>query len=104
MEMLSKRDFPEALNGHFKPALTHCRCPKCKSQNLTLTESIEAETTFEVREGRLNRQAGIHNFGNFIGSLRGSCTACGHKWRIRKATQIIDVTTELNAETLKPLD
>lgn len=102
MTTLTREDFPQAMNGQFDPALTRCRCPKCGSGNLLLTESIEAFTEFEVREGRLNRQAGVHEFGSYY-ALHAKCDGCGHGWRVKKAQQIIDVITELDPKTLEPI-
>lgn len=98
---LSRNNFPEALNGGFAPATTRCRCPKCGCGNLMLTESIEAFTEFEVKDGRLNRQAGVHEFGSYF-ALHAKCDGCGHRWRVKKAQQITDVVTELDPKTLKP--
>lgn len=99
---LSRSDFPEAFNGGFSPAVTTLRCPKCSSREFELTESMEALTTFEVRNGLVNRQAGIHEFGSYF-ALNGRCNACFHSWKIRKAIQIDDALVELDPETFKPV-
>lgn len=102
--MLTEKDFPEAFNGQFRPALTKSRCPRCGSKTLTITESIEAFTEFQVIDGRLNRDGGIHEFGGWIGRLVGRCGKCDHTWSFRRgATQIEDVVTELDPETFRPL-
>ena len=104
MSELKRSDFPEAFNGQFRPALTDCRCPKCGSKTLTITETIEAFTEFQVVDGRLNREDGVHEFGGWIGRLIGHCSKCDHGWKFRrKATQIEDVVTELDPETFRPL-
>lgn len=100
---LTRQDFPEAFNGRFAPATTNRRCPKCGSRNLTLTEQIEAFTSWEVRDGRLNRQGGIHEFGGAVG-LWGECSECEHHWRVKGAIQIVDVATDLDPETIKTLE
>ena len=101
--MLAKSDFPKAFNEQFSPAITRCRCPKCKSGNLLLIESLEASTAFEVRNGRLNRQAGIHEFGSFF-ALNAKCDDCGHGWRVKKSIQITDVVTDLDPKTFEPIE
>ena len=102
--MLTEKDFPESMNGNFRPALTNCRCPKCGSRTIVITETIEAMTAFQVVDGRLNREDGIHDFGGWIGRLIGDCSKCGHGWKFRRgATQIEDVVTELDPETFRPL-
>ena len=103
MGELKRSDFPTAFNGGFRPAITKVRCPKCRSRNLALTEQVEAFTTFEVKDGRLNREDGIHELGNFIGGLTAKCQECGHDWRIRGAGHIEDACTELDPFTFKPL-
>lgn len=105
VQLSRKKDFPEAFNGGFRPALTKSRCPKCRSSTLLITETIEAFTEFSVVKGRLNREGGIHEFGGWIGRLMGKCIPCGHSWKFRRgATQIEDVVTELDPDTFEPLD
>jgi hypothetical protein len=99
---MQRSDFPSAFNGGFLPAITNCRCPRCKSRDIILTETMEALTSWEVVGGKLNREDGIHEFGSYVG-LRGDCKNCSHGWRIRGAIQITDVVTELDPVTLKPL-
>ena len=66
---------------------------------------MEAFTEFEVIDGRLNREAGIHNFGGWIGKLFGKCLKCHHTWNFRNnAGQIDEIITELDPKTLKPID
>src|SRR5690348_15449836 len=94
----SERDkslYPEAMSGEFKPATTRLRCPKCRSADLSLSEAIEASTTFHVISGRLNRAAGYHEFGGFIGRLLAECSRCNHHWHPRRAIQITDVCEDV---------
>ena len=98
----SIRDFPPAFNGRFAPAVTRIRCPRCKSRTLQLTETIEATTSWDVVNGALNMQGGIHEFGGAI-SLHATCCRCGHLWRPRGAIQVTCVTTDLDPETLQPI-
>jgi predicted nucleic-acid-binding Zn-ribbon protein len=100
--MLTKADFPNSFNGDFRPALTRCRCPKCRSGNLLLTELVTAVTEWEVVEGRLNRAEGVHEPTGAEG-VDGKCNDCGHRWRIKKAIQITCVTTELDPDTFDPI-
>lgn len=101
---MDRSDFPVAFNGNFRPALTKCKCPICGSKTLFITETIEAFTEFEVINGKLNREAGINDFGGWIGKLMGTCALCGHTWKFRnRATQIEDVVTELDPQTFEPL-
>ncbi len=100
-KVLTERDFPAALNERFRPAITKLRCPSCGSRSFNLTEIVAAETTWEVSNGRLNREAGIHEFGQ-PQSVFGDC-GCGHWWNVRCANLIDSVVTELDTETLAPL-
>lgn len=101
---MKQSDFPEAFNGEFKPALTKLRCPKCRSNTISLIEFVEASTAFEVVNGKLNREAGIHELGGFIGPMVGECRGCNHRWKLRgRVSNIEMVVTELDPETFKPL-
>lgn len=97
-------DFPRAMNGGFRPATTALRCPKCRKRDLSLTESIEATTSWYVNGGLLNREDGIHELGGFIGRLSAQCAHCDHRWHPRGATMITDVVTELDPQTLEPVE
>jgi hypothetical protein len=100
---MRREDFPVAFNGGFRPAVTKIRCPKCRCKNIQLTEFVEASTTFQVTDGKLNREDGIHELGNFIGRMAGKCDGCGHLWALRKASEIETVVTELDPKTFRPL-
>lgn len=99
---LSKKDFPEAPFGDFRPAMTKCRCPKCHSGNLMLIELVTATTQWTVAGGRLNRDEGHHETAGAEG-VEGKCRDCGHSWRVRSARQITCVITELDPKTFEPL-
>lgn len=100
---LSKQEFPEAIFGDFRPALTKCRCPKCRSGNLLLIELVTAVTEWVVVDGRLNRAGGVHETTGAEGMM-GKCSDCGHSWRIRNAIQITCVITDLDPETFQPVE
>lgn len=100
---LSKQDFPAAWFGDFRPAVTKCRCPKCHSGTLWLTERVTAQTEWEVIDGRLNRAGGMHEATGTDGVV-GRCQDCGHKWRVRNAIQITCVAIELDSKTFEPLE
>lgn len=101
MSDLTRSDFPEAFNGDFKPALTLRRCPSCHSRSFQLMESVEATTSFEVVDGKLNRAGGIHELGNFIGNVTGLCSKCGHRWTLKSATNLDMAVIDLDPQTLK---
>ncbi|MER9937472.1 hypothetical protein [Mesorhizobium sp. M0088] len=100
---MKRSDFPEAVNGGFTPATTKIRCPKCKSKDISLSETMEAFTVWDVVSGRLNRAGGIHEFGSYI-NLNGQCSKCRHCWKVRGAIQITDAVTELDPKTFLPID
>lgn len=102
---LTEDGFPFNINGDFKPAITHVRCPKCRSSDLWLTEFVSASTAWEIDGGRLNLSAGAHEIQGQDDkrNMVGDCRTCGHVWRLRKANQITDVVTELDPETFEPL-
>ena len=98
---LTEKDFPEAMNGRFAPSVTALRCPKCRSRSFELIEVIDASTAWRVVNGRLNREDGFHEFGNPICVL-AECS-CGHHWKVRRATTVIQVVTDLDPKTLHPV-
>lgn len=101
---MQESDFPRAYNNDFRPAVTKLRCPKCRSNNLRLIEFVEASTVFEVVNGKLNREAGFHELGGFIGPMVGNCNECSHDWKLRgRMSNIEMVVTELDPETFEPL-
>lgn len=102
--LLSQNDFPGFRKDpeDFRPATTKCRCPKCRSRNLTLIELVTATTEWEVVDGKLNRADGLHEPSGAEG-VEGKCKDCGHHWRIRSALQITCVTTELDPVTFEPI-
>lgn len=59
------------------------RCPKCKQQNYSLAVVTEEEFTSEVVNGQISGCAA----SSLPSPVRayGSCTNCGHKWRIKSA-------------------
>lgn len=102
MDKFTESDFPEAFNGQFRPAISKIKCPKCRSKDLEITETMEAFTSFQVVDGRLNREGGIHEFGSWIG-VSARCDRCDHHWKPRRAFMITDVVTELDPESFEAL-
>lgn len=69
---------------------TAAKCPKCRGQNLTLTETWDGATImFDVWDGQ-REVNGILDNGDPT-RLEGKCWGCGHSWRFRKT---------VNAESL----
>lgn len=101
MGELTRADFPTAFNGGFRPALTLRRCPQCRSRTISLTEFVSASTTFEVAEGLINREGGIHEFGDFVGNVRGECRKCAHTWTLKGASNLDHVVKDLDRDTIK---
>jgi hypothetical protein len=104
MTKLTRLDFPDTWAEQFIPAITKVRCPKCRSRNLTLTESVGWTTTWTVRDGRLNRAAGIHEPGGICGPMTAECV-CGHRWNLRRgAIQITCVVEDVELEEQSPAE
>lgn len=76
-----------------RPATTHIRCPKCRSQDLAFIERSTWTTCWEVVDGKFDRAEGYHN-PESIDRIDTSCNKCGHHWKPRKAWQIDDVCKE----------
>lgn len=100
---LTERDFPFQMHGPFRPAITRCRCPRCGSTTLELTERSIATTSWEVRDGKLNLQAGFHEPGEVL-SVGAQCTQCSHRWTLRSVLQITNAVTMLDPETFQPIE
>lgn len=101
--MLTRKDFPDHRDHLFKPAVTEVCCPKYRSTDLSLIETIEATTEWTVRSGRLNRLAGNHEFGYAL-RVEARCDKCDHCWRLKKVRQITDCVKELDPETFEPIE
>lgn len=60
------------------------RCPKCRSDSITLTETWDGATIqFEVVNGQ--RQVNGYLDNGHPSRLDGECGKCGHEWRFRSA-------------------
>ena len=63
-----------------------CRCPKCRSTDLTLLEQFTVCDVITVKGGKMaDRHAG--EFPSLTGRVWGECAnpACGHKWQFRSS-------------------
>lgn len=78
-----------------RPATTKLRCPKCRANDLYLTEVGEWTTQWRVVGGSLDRGDGSHEPGA-VHHVEANCIPCGHRWRPRGVYQIDDVVTETN--------
>jgi Zn ribbon nucleic-acid-binding protein len=65
------------------------KCPKCKSENLSITETGDYSTTWEQKNGYVNPEEGIHNPGG-VYRVDGECINCGHIWKLKRL-QITDL-------------
>lgn len=73
---------------------TRLRCPRCRSRDLYLTETNASVTTFNVRNGLVDRM-GYHEPGCYI-RLEAQCALCTHRWKVRRAIQVTDVCQEID--------
>lgn len=63
-----------------------CRCPKCRSTDLTLYEEFTVCDVITVTGGKLeDRHQG--DFPSLTGRVWGECAnlACRHKWQFRRS-------------------
>lgn len=63
-----------------------CRCPKCRSTDLTLFEQFTVCDVIFVAGGKIqSRHAG--EFPELTGRVWGECSnrACGHRWQFRRS-------------------
>lgn len=75
-----------------RPATTRIRCPKCRSRTFHFVEIGEWTTSFEVKDGQLDRAEGYHEPGSYT-RLEAQC-GCGHSWKVRGAIQISNAVQE----------
>lgn len=78
-----------------------CRCPKCRSTDLTLLEQFTVCDVIIVAGGKMvDRQAG--EFPSLTGRVWGECAnpACRHKWQFRRSP----VQAAFNAAQEAPAD
>lgn len=74
------------------------KCPKCKSEgsNIVLVEIWDgAALIFNQRDDGLIETEGWTSNKSNPTSVNGNCK-CGHKWKIRGVTQIIDIPGYIN--------
>lgn len=57
-------------------------CPKCRRQNLFVTNTFTDTKAYEVNEGRITSAYVTGEMPDYIGS-HAKCQDCGHKWRPR---------------------
>lgn len=76
-----------------RPATTHIRCPKCRSNNLLFIESGTWTGTWEVRDGKLDRDQGFHH-PESVDRIDVKCVECDHSWKPRGAWQVDDICKE----------
>lgn len=72
---------------------TKLKCPKCGSRNFMAVETIEGVTEFQVSNGVVDRENGIHEFGAYV-RLEARCLGCLHRWKVRNAIQIDNIVEE----------
>jgi len=65
---------------------TKAKCPKCKSKNITITETSNAYQSWSQIDGIIDRNEGIMNHGD-VTSVDGKCNNCNHGWKF-KCSQI----------------
>lgn len=67
------------------------RCPKCKSQNLTVTELWKDHCIdWDIDNGVFDKNDGSLNPGDPY-KVVAKCKDCKHRWSIRGAQQIYDI-------------
>lgn len=64
-----------------------CRCPRCRSKNLTVCETTAATMLFDVTDGVMTRLSHTDEFEGFIG-VDITCKLCKHTWKPRGVTNI----------------
>lgn len=79
-------------NPHFF-GLVKTRCPKCKSQDLTVCEVTEASMLFDITDGVMTRLSHTEEFG-CISGIDVTCKKCRHCWKPRGAHQVTDLLRE----------
>ncbi|EKY4113721.1 TPA: hypothetical protein ACGW3M_000939 [Pseudomonas aeruginosa] len=63
-----------------------CRCPKCRSTDLTLFEQFTVCDVIFVADGKIrSRHAG--ELPELTGRVWGECSnrSCGHRWQFRRS-------------------
>ena len=74
---------------------TKIKCPKCKNKkDFDLVEVYSGHTiTWEVLDGKFDKNDGNKEMGD-PSHMEATCGDCGHRWRIRGALQVTDVTKD----------
>jgi C4-type Zn-finger protein len=66
---------------------TNYRCPRCRSGELTATETTEAYMSFRISGRLLTREPYTDAFGEILG-VHMNCRSCGHQWKPRKICNV----------------
>ena len=59
------------------------KCPKCRSNNLILTETVAASKTVNIVNGIFDENSYNGEYGNAIHPIQAECCNCGHQWNLR---------------------
>lgn len=71
-----------------------CVCPKCKSTDLTLTELWKNHSIqFQYRNGKIIYKGNLEPGDPY--KVEAFCNDCNHEWRLKKVTQITDVSEHI---------
>ncbi len=92
---LESTDHQESTNPPLLIAsVRQCVCPKCKSTNLTLTELWKNHSIqFQYRNGKVIGEGNLEP--GYPYKVEAFCNECNHEWRLKKVTQIIDVSEHI---------
>jgi RNA polymerase subunit RPABC4/transcription elongation factor Spt4 len=67
------------------------KCPKCKSNDLLLTEVWYGSTiTWEQFKGEFDKKNGILEPGD-AAKVQACCYKCDHRWTVRGVKQITEI-------------
>ena len=66
------------------------KCPKCKSNDLFLTEHYHATKSFLQENGVIDTTTANGEYGN-IHKLTATCVQCVHEWTVRRIMQVTNL-------------
>ena len=72
------------------------KCPRCRGNNLLLSEHEVMDRTVEVAAGICDPRDGSLDAGSGPLNVSGYCHDCGHDWTLKRVINIEDICTPIS--------
>lgn len=82
-----------------KKAKSKAYCPKCRCNNLILTEIITASTSVIQSDGLIDPSTCYNQYGDPF-KVEALCDNCGHEWSLYNVNQITEILVDSEDERI----